>query len=96
MTTGPRSAGHLPELTISFGGLSAAVWTDEYDRDGVPFTKHSIKLSRSYKDGDGNWQQTPYFDRRDLGALLTIILELNQRLNLRVVDHIDDKHGGQQ
>lgn len=93
MTTSPKPSGQAPDLKLAIGGVSAAVWVDEYEHDDRRFETHKIRLSKSYKDADDNWRRTESFDRRDLGALLTIILELNQRLNLRVFDNADGDDG---
>ncbi|MEZ6104423.1 MAG: hypothetical protein R3E01_36260 [Pirellulaceae bacterium] len=45
------------------GNLSVAVWTHKND-NGT--TNYSVRLDRSYKDADGNYQSTPYLRDGDL------------------------------
>ena len=37
-----------------------------------PFTTHSTTFSKSYKDKDGKWRHTQFYDKADLGALMEL------------------------
>jgi hypothetical protein len=37
-----------------------------------PFTTHSTSFSKSYKDKDGKWRHTQFYDKEDLGALMEL------------------------
>ena len=45
------------------GGLSVAVWAHKNDNG---LTNYSVRLDRSYKGDDGNYQSTPYLRDNDL------------------------------
>lgn len=44
-----------PVQTIRFGRIEVAIWENEGKQDRAFY---STTLTRSYKDEDGNWQQT--------------------------------------
>ncbi|SDO89801.1 hypothetical protein SAMN05216196_11276 [Lutimaribacter pacificus] len=49
---------HQPIHKIRLGLITATIW----DNDGF----YSVDLSRSYRDKDGNWQNTATFSQADL------------------------------
>jgi hypothetical protein len=52
-----------PETTIRVGGgVKAAIWKNETD-NGV---RYSVTIARTYKDGNGDLQDTASFSRSDL------------------------------
>ena len=55
-----------PIHEIRLGPIKAAIWANEVKtRSGGTSTRHSIKLSRLYRDGD-NWASSDTFGRDDL------------------------------
>ena len=68
-----------PDATFHNGGLKATIWKNE-SKNGQYY---STKLSRSYQDKEGEWQETNYLRENDLlhsGRLLT-----------RAHDHIQEQ-----
>lgn len=64
--------GNPPIKTIKVGGISFSVWENE--EHGI-----SIKFDgRTYKDKEGNWQQTNYLNRTDIAKLKVAVDELFQ------------------
>lgn len=56
-----------PEAKFWFQGISATVWSNtQKDAKGNEFTVKTVNLQRSYKDKDGNWQNTDSFKASDV------------------------------
>lgn len=54
-------AANKPVHTIRLGAIKAAIWENTFGET----TRHSVSLSRLYKDGD-QWKTTESFGRDDL------------------------------
>src|SRR5689334_9896814 len=71
-----HGAEHAPETSkrpaarfTGSGGLSVAIWKQQ----GEKGPRYTVRLDRSYKDADFEYQSTPYLGERDLlraGSLL--------------------------
>ena len=57
------SSGRPAARFTGSGGLSAAVWKHKSESG---YDNYSIRLDRSYKGEDGNYQSTPYLRDNDL------------------------------
>ena len=63
--------GDAPIKVFKVGGISFSCWQND---DGV-----SIKFDgRTFKDKEGNWQQTNYLNRSDIAKLKVAVDELFQ------------------
>lgn len=49
-------------VNVTDGNIKAAIWRNETEK-GV---MHNTKLTRSYQDGNGNWQEANSFPSKDL------------------------------
>jgi hypothetical protein len=58
----PEAEKRRPVFEARYGRLRASVWRQESEK-GPWF---NVTLSRSYKDDDGNWQNSSSFGTRDL------------------------------
>jgi hypothetical protein len=61
--TNEPSTGRPAARFTSTGGLSVAVWKHKSE-SGVE--NYFVRMDRSYKDADGNYQSTPYLRDNDL------------------------------
>ena len=60
----PQGGGRSkPAHEVRAGRIKATCWLNE-DKDGRPW--YSVTVTRSYKDGEGNWKQATSFGRDDL------------------------------
>jgi len=50
----------------SKGGITAAVWAKDVERDGTTFTRYSVTLDKRYRDRDGSWQTSSSLFPEDL------------------------------
>jgi hypothetical protein len=61
-----RSERQRPTHEIRIGRLRATIWANQHETQG---TWYSITLTRSYKDGQGQWKSASSFGRDDLLVL---------------------------
>lgn len=54
---------HRPAHEVRLGRLRATIWANQHAEQG---TWYSVTLSRSYKDGQGQWKSAQSFGRDDL------------------------------
>ena len=59
-----------PIADFRMGSVNAAVWRYANDNGNIRYT---IKCNRSYKDRNGNWQDTSVFDYDDLPVLEKLV-----------------------
>lgn len=64
-TMSDDNAPNRPEETLREGPLKAAIWRNENDKGAY----HSVTLARTYKDRDGNLQDTSNFRPQDMLGL---------------------------
>lgn len=55
-----------PEKKFRAGAISATVWKNAGEKNGKPFSFHTISLDRNYKDVEGNWKHTASLRLTDL------------------------------
>ena len=55
-----------PVKGFSAGGVRAAVWKREIEREGVTRELFSVTVEKNYKDKDGNWQKTGFLSTEDI------------------------------
>jgi hypothetical protein len=75
------------------GGIKAAIWENKDKQDGRTFTRHSIKIQRSYKDkATGEWKTTDYFRPQDLPQLILAAQEAFRFVSLVEAGEADDSN----
>ncbi len=58
------NAGQRPIISFSgSGNLNVAIWKNKSESG---FDQYSVRLDKSYKDGDGNYKTTSYLNADDL------------------------------
>ncbi len=62
---GGKAKANPPVHTVRFGAVKAAVWENQ-TQHGV---MHNVTVSRSYKDDQGDWQESSSFGADDLLSL---------------------------
>jgi len=56
-----------PLKKIRLGGICVTIWRNtQTNQKGFPFVTESIELDRSYKDQNGEWQNTTRMRKEDL------------------------------
>lgn len=61
-SNGGKAKASPPVHSVRFGAVKAAVWEND-TQHGV---MHNVTVSRSYKDDQGNWQESGSFGADDL------------------------------
>jgi hypothetical protein len=61
-----------PEKKIRCGGVEAAIWQNTTQMNGQDRQTYSIQIQRTYKDKDGNWQETNSYHTSDLPKVALI------------------------
>lgn len=56
--------------TIHCGNVQLSIFENEGQRQGSPTLYYTVKVSRSYRDADGNWNYTNSFHKSQLPQLL--------------------------
>lgn len=68
---GPDAAASNPLVqTIHCGNVQLLIFENEGQRPGSPTLYYTVKISRSYRDADGNWNYTNSFHKSQLPQLL--------------------------
>lgn len=73
-------AGNKPCLKYRIGSVKIAAWENQ----GEHGPWYSIKLARSYKDKNGNWQETATLGDRDLLAAAQLLEQMHRALKMEV------------
>jgi len=90
-TGGERMARPIKEFTS--GSVRATLWENEREKDGQKFTTHTIRVERTYKDADGNWQATNGFRQADLPNLELLARKAFEFLSMREREPQDETEG---
>jgi len=72
-----------PEKTFRAGAVSASVWTNERNVDGLPKQIRSVQFQKRYQDKEGNWQTTTSLNVRDLPQALVVLGKAFEHLSLK-------------
>ena len=68
---GPEAAASNPLVQmIHCGNVQLTIFENEGQRQGSPAVYYTVKVSRSYRDSDGNWNYTNSFYKSQLPQLL--------------------------
>ena len=75
-----------PIKVFSCGAVKAAVWCDSKIIDYNMVDLHSIKIDKSYKDGD-EWKNTNTFNAEDLPKVSVVAMEVYKFLRIKVSEN---------
>jgi hypothetical protein len=75
-----------PIKVLSCGPIKAAVWCDSKIIDDTMVDFHSIKIDKSYKDGD-EWKNTNTFNVEDLPKVSVVAMEVYKFLRVKVSEN---------
>ncbi|MHC4680392.1 MAG: hypothetical protein ACYTEK_17025 [Planctomycetota bacterium] len=74
-----------PIRVLQCGRVKAAIWADSKVMDNTVVKVHSIKIDRSYKDGE-KWKHTNAFYTEDLPKVAIVASEAYKFIRLRSSD----------
>ena len=72
-----------PVKVFNCGPVKAAIWSDSRIVNDVMVEVHSIKIDKSYKDGD-EWKNTNTFNAEDLPKVSLMAMEVYKFLRIKV------------
>jgi len=74
--------GVKPVKVFRCGAMQAAIWTNQRVMDDAVVEVHSVRISKSYKEGD-TWKRTTTFAAEDLPKVALVAAEVYKFLRLR-------------
>jgi len=72
-----------PERIFQNGGVKAAVFTNEHEKDGESFTTSRISLQKVYRDKEGMFKTTTSLDVNDLPKAILVLQKAFDYLTAR-------------
>ncbi|MEM7313049.1 MAG: hypothetical protein AAF497_07840 [Planctomycetota bacterium] len=83
----PTSAKNLPEFTVRHRNMNAGCWTKELStKEGELFTAYEVKLDRSYRDKNDEWQHSQALHIRGESDAINLMVTLGETL-ARIREH---------
>jgi hypothetical protein len=70
---GGAPMSNKPERVFQHGGVKAAIFINEHEKDGESFTKESISLQRVYRDREGMFKTTTSLHVNDLPKAILVL-----------------------
>ena len=62
-----------PERVFQHGGVKAAIFVNEHEKDGESFTKKSISVQKIYRDKEGMFKTTTSLYVNDLPKAILVL-----------------------
>ena len=72
-----------PEKVFQHGGVKAAIFVNEHEKDGESFTKESISVQRVYRDREGKFKTTTSLHVNDLPKAILVLQKAFDYLTVR-------------
>ena len=72
-----------PERVFQHGGVKAAIFVNEHEKDGESFTKESISVQRVYRDREGKFKTTTSLNVNDLPKAILVLQKAFDYLTVR-------------
>lgn len=82
-STGSVNVSNAPEKKFVAGGISATVWANEKELNGSAVAVHTISLTRTYKDRDGQWKQSASMRINDIPKAQLVLEKAYEYLTLK-------------
>jgi hypothetical protein len=72
-----------PERVFQHGGVKAAIFVNEHEKEGESFTKKSISVQRVYRDKEGIFKTTNSLYVNDLPKAILVLQKAFDYLTVR-------------
>jgi hypothetical protein len=72
-----------PVKVIRAGAISASVWQDEVEKNGVTVVRHSVRVQKRFQQDNGEWKNTDYFFPEDLPKLKLVAAKAFEFVSLK-------------
>ena len=70
---GGAQMSNRPEKVFQHGGVKAAIFVNEHDKDGQSFTKKRISVQKVYRDKEGMFKTTTSLEVNDLPKAVLVL-----------------------
>jgi len=72
-----------PERVFQHGGVKAAIFTNEHEKDGLSFTKKSVSVQKVYRDKEGLFKTTTSLHVNDLPKAILVLQKAFDYLTIK-------------
>ena len=72
-----------PIKKFSSGGVTAAIWENNGNKDGKPYSFNTISMQRAYKDDKDVWHNTESLRTNDLPKAILVLTKAYEELALK-------------
>ena len=72
-----------PERVFQHGGVKAAIFVNEHEKDGESFTRESISVQRVYRDKEGQFKTPTSLNVNDLPKAILVLQKAFDYLTVR-------------
>jgi uncharacterized protein (DUF111 family) len=87
ISAGPHKGGaqmsNRPEKVFQHGGVKAAIFANEHEKDGQSFTKNRISVQKVYRDKEGMFKTTTSLGVNDLPKAVLVLQKAFDYLTVR-------------
>jgi len=90
-TGGEKMTKPLKEFAA--GSVRATIWENSRERGKQQFTTHTVRVERTYKDLNDEWQSTNGFNTNDLPNLELVARKAFEFLSVREREPQDEENG---
>jgi len=74
---------NLPIKEFKSGGVKAAIWRNDVERDGRTFAQFSVRFQKSYRDKAGNWHTSEYYYPEEVFRLALLANKASEFISLK-------------
>jgi len=82
-----------PLKEFASGQVRATIWENTRAKDSEQFTTHTIRVERTYKDDNDEWQSTNGFHQADLPSVELVVRKAFEFLTMREREPQDEANG---
>ena len=75
--------GNQPIKTFRIKGISASIWRNDVEKEGVTVVRHSVRIQKRFRQDDGEWKNTDYFFPEDLPRLQLVTAKAFEYISLK-------------
>lgn len=83
--------GNQPIKTFRIKGISASIWRNDVEKDGVTVVRHSVRIQKRFRQDNGEWKNTDYFFPDDLPRVQLVTAKAFEFVSLKESDDSPDQ-----
>lgn len=90
MTDDSKKEKNLPIYKVKVGQIDGCVFEHKEVKDGKDIVRHSIKVNKTYKDKDDNWQKTEFLNINDVPSAIICLQKCYEHVKVKI-DEVTQK-----